>query len=112
LCACPDRQADGTVYGTSLERVDHALPCGSRAAVAEHAEADGGVPRTPNRTNQGMLSTCAVPSPWPPAHMLSTEGFPQRTVTDAVVADPLVQPYRWAVTVTLTFWPLSAFASR
>lgn len=36
-------------------------------------------------------------------------GSPQCTVTDAVVADPSVQPWRWAVTFTVIFWPLSAF---
>ncbi|MDQ0935253.1 hypothetical protein QFZ49_005225 [Streptomyces turgidiscabies] len=32
----------------------------------------------------------------------------QRTVTAAVVAEPLVQAYRWAVTFTVSLWPLSA----
>ena len=35
-------------------------------------------------------------------------GGAQRTVTAAVVAEPLVQAYRWAVTFTVSLWPLSA----
>lgn len=34
---------------------------------------------------------------------------PQCTVTDAVVADPSVQPWRWAVTFTVIFWSLPDF---
>lgn len=89
-----------------LKRVDRALPCGSRAALTQHDEANGAVPRATNHgagpshvlliglylhdvaagdflNEPGVLSSRAVLSPWSTARRLSTDAGGQSSSTSS-----------------------------